>query len=261
MKYYTIIFLFLSPITRSQTILFDSFGSPGDGNAELVGRTPDTTPGPNWTGAQFNWDTVNGTALYNGSFNAMAGVTLSNNYFQINPGMYELSLDLTLSGVGTNTSWIAIGFSETINTSSNRGYYQANSTNEGDPWLFLRENGDAEVRVGGSTTIGTSSGNNVIGSNLLLTLDSTQPSWVVTAAVDGVAIDLNGGSAGTAYEFSTTNPINVKSVGIGSASGISGNNTLDNFKLTLAPIPELSSLLLFLIPGLMLLFLRRKNIC
>ncbi|MDF3130255.1 PEP-CTERM sorting domain-containing protein [Kiritimatiellaeota bacterium B1221] len=237
----------------AEVLVSDSF--EGAGTSSLNGYTPDT--GATWVayspGVDQGWKVSGGNA-YMGSAsinNGMGGVELGANYFSNNPNVYTLEATLTISS--TDTNWYGIGFSQTAVTGSS-GYYAGGGT-EGRPWIFLRGNGEANVRAGGATGTNLSkvTGNSTTNATLKLVLDTSVANWTVDGYINGTQMDLNGGSAGMTFAYSS-NPSNIGNVGMSASANVVGQ--VHDF--TLSVIPEPSTFLLFSL-GLFLLVCRGKR--
>lgn len=235
-------------------IVSDSFGTAGDPSSGLNGRTADS--GQTWI-ANSDWTTFNGNAEYDGTNgNGMAGITLGANYFDNNPGIYQL--DATVTITTTTAAWIAIGFSDAVGTASGNGFFQ-NSSFAGEPWMLLRGDGGALVRSAsgsGSDLVSASDGTfNTTNSTLRFVYDTSLPSWTIDAYIDGTQLDLNGASAGNTFTYGT-NPIGIGSVALTGNTNVTG--MVHDFSLTM--IPEPSSLLLVAAAlGALCLFQRRRG--
>ncbi len=235
-------FLFPAGIASASILVSDSFS--GSGTSDLNGYTPDT--GANWVayspGVDNGWKVSGGNA-YLGSAttsNGMGGVALGASYFSSNPNVYTLEATLSLSN--TDTDWVGIGFSQNSSTSTN-GYYSGGGT-EGRPWMFLRGNGEANVRAGGATGTNLSkvTGNSTTNATLKLVLDTSVTQWTVDGFINGTQMDLNGGSAGMTYAYSS-NPTTIGNVGLSASAGVDG--LVHDFSLSVIPEPSTLWLLVF----------------
>lgn len=230
------------------TLISDTFGTSG----ALNGSTPDTT-----TNAA-SWIALTGTngATSNGSVLSLpTGTTQTNvldlgsNYFSSNPGVYTLSMDLTLPS-GSTTNWVGLGFvtnPQTAGTLSAGGAVTGinpdGGNNGGSPWMFLRQNGALNVYRGpgtGSNVLSAATGTFASGSTytLKLVLDTSQTNWTLDSFVGSTQLDLNGASVGNTAIFSA-NPDAIRYVGFSTAGGSFGTVTIDNFTLSVvSTIPE-----------------------
>jgi hypothetical protein len=169
-----------------------------------------------------------------------ASIDLGAGFFANNPGVYDLSLDITQPTVATPAqSWIAVGFAAGTGGATwdvGQNHVGAN----GAPWLISRLNGQ-EVVFGGPGTgnqrLATAVGAVATGvaHTFTLQLDTTAAAWRLNAFLDGVQQDLNGASAGNTYTYAT-NPA-ARYLAISTGTNVTGsesvaNGTIDNFVLT-----------------------------
>ena len=228
------------------TLISDNFNDIASGG-NLNGRTPQTTV----NGAKWGATTVDflgnggGGLAADVSQSKAAFIDLGSNFFANNPGVYDLSMDLTVPTL-TNPaqSWIALGFAQGQNggvwTDVSQNHVGAN----GAPWLLWRMNGQEVIFSGPSNfnillspTVATGTSH-----TFTIELDTTGANWAVNAFLDGAQQDLNGGAAGNSYTY-TTNPTSrfvAMSTGVNQAAGTNiGTGTVDNFILTgPTPVPE-----------------------
>ncbi|WP_269542024.1 PEP-CTERM sorting domain-containing protein [Cerasicoccus fimbriatus] len=225
-------------------LVFDDFGT--DVTGALNGRTP--TTGPNdWVGYSgspgYGWQITDGAAGYGSlsSLNGMAGIELGANYFDTNPGIYELTVHYTLNST-VGTTWIGFGFAENFPTSSNSGLYQT-GTSEGQPWAFMRNNGEINVRAGGaaSSDLISQGGFDVTDFEYKLVLDTTVAQWTVDAFYNDTQLDLNGGAIGSTYTYTSGNPTSIGWVGVSASNNVSG--TIQSITLEQVPEPQTYALL------------------
>ncbi|MGE9291598.1 MAG: PEP-CTERM sorting domain-containing protein [Puniceicoccales bacterium] len=247
----------LSSSLIADVLIYDDFGLPSDPNSNLDGRTPVT--GPNdWygysAGSDVGWKVYGGEALLGDlSKNGMAGISMGDDYFSTNPAVYSLSANLSMTP-STGESWYAIGFNEEFSTSSNTGFYNPDEV-EGQPWLFVRNNGEVQVRYDEDNYMYSGSGFDVSDMNLELILDTSVAQWTVDAYIDGVQLDLNGAAAGSTYTYST-NPSSIGSVGLSGTAGVVG--TIQDFTLQTVPEPQAFALL-FGLGALCVVVTRRRR--
>lgn len=241
MKHQILLFssLISAHLAMANIIVEDTFA--GDG--ALNGRVADV--GGTWA-ANGHWTTTGGNAVFSNDENGMAGISLAPSYFANNPGVYELSATFTITSVGTE--WLAIGFSEDINTNDTRGFFNIDGTNGlnsgGRPWFLLRGNEGALIRTGptDSAELDESfTGFDTTDSVLRLLLDTSVPNWTIDAFIDETQLDLNGASIGSTFTFST-NPTSIHSVGLTANANVIGS--VSNFSLTLVPEASTFGLLL-----------------
>jgi len=229
------------------TLVSDNFNDVASG-AGLSGRTPQTTV----NGAKWGATTV--TFLGNGSGGLSADVSqnktayldLGANFFANNPGVYDLSLDMSLPTVTSpSQSWVAIGFAQGL-TGGGWDVGQNFVNTNGAPWVLWRMNGQEIVFAGPANTnqlLTLNDATTATGTsrNFKIELDTTGAAWRVNAFLDGVQQDLNGAAAGNSYTY-TSNPTSryiAMSTGLNTAAGTNGIGTVDNFLLTgPTPVPE-----------------------
>lgn len=229
-------------------LIADNFDDVASG-ASLAGRVPASTlNGAAWIAPATNL-TGNGTGglSANSANGNTAGLNLGAGFFTANPGVYELSVDITQpSSSPSDQSWLGFGFAQGTSasnfTSLNTGDNLVNS--RGAPWLLHRLNG-AEIVFAGpgntNTALSLPSGSVSTGvtHNFRLVLDTTGAQWTVNGFLDGVQQDLNGAAAGSTYTYAA-NPTDTHFVAIG--TGLNGTGTvgtIDNFSFSgPVPVPE-----------------------
>ncbi|GHC07876.1 PEP-CTERM sorting domain-containing protein [Cerasicoccus arenae] len=218
-------------------IVFDDFGSAA-GSSDLPGRTPVVTPGNNWTGytsgSNVGWKVIDGDAVFGTSstVNGMAGIELGSDYFVNNPAIYSLKSTISMTPDGGSDLWYGIGYSNFISTGQNRGFYAVGEANEGKPWMFMRQNGELNVRVAGATTVYSDTGYDVSNFEIELVLDTSVANWTVDAYINGAQLDLNGVSIGMSYTY-VNNPT-LAAIGLSAPDGVVGSVE----SITLQTIPE-----------------------
>lgn len=249
---------------KAATLISDNFNSGTSGDV-LNATTPSTTVG----GAAWTARTASDSApVFNGSggvsvpqdtFSSTSFIHLGSShtdYFSINPGVYTLSMDVTLPTGGTSSNvYIDLGFTTE--------YPSTSAVLTGNPMIRLRQDGRALVYegVGATNNLYTSAaGAYAAGStfNLKLVLDTSVAAWTLDAFVGATQLDLNGGAAGNTFAF-TTNPTTLNGVGFGTygnQAGV-GDATVDNFQLSV--VPEPSSALLLGIGATVLGLIRRRR--
>ncbi len=227
----------------AEVIFFDDFGT-ASGTSDLQGRTPVTTPGNDWLAYNSNssnrWRINDGEAQLVGTQNAMAGILLDADYFSTNSGVYSLKSTMTMTSNNSSTLWYGIGYSNFISQGQERGFYQTDQANQGMPWMFMRENGELDVRVAGATSVFSATGYDVSNFEMELVLDTTVTNWTVDAYFNGTQLDLNGVSIGNSYTYST-NPT-LSSVGLSAVDGVVGS--VQSITLQTVPEPETYALIL-----------------
>ena len=217
------LFTFLSAEQAlAQTIIYqDDFS--GSSSANLHDTTPDTTTGGNkWladTDPLRDWkadgsiDNGGGSAAYNGyaflPFTPEAGK------------VYTLSIDMNV----TPSSWFALGFMSTNNTTS--GGFYLESTGDGSPWMLLRGDGTAGKSFAGPSTGGGADLPSRDGNTVSIVLDTTGTDWVAT---------FNNGSESNSVTYTGLDiSDDINYVGFGRQTTATGS--VDNFSLTTPPPP------------------------
>jgi hypothetical protein len=229
---------------QANTVLIhDTFSSAT--STALNGSTPTVTVnGAKWvapTSLTYN----SGTLTIPASTTAESStIDLGSGYFSSHPGVYTLSMTLTIP-TGTSTSWVGLGFFSTNATGSNP------NAQSSSPMIMLRQNGGSIVYAnsanGGTavTAASTSITNSGTAVTLTLVLDTSKTNWTFDAYIGSTQIDLNGSSTGSTYTYST-NPTSIEYVGLGSSIGSSAfAATISDFSLvTSVPEPKICALLL-----------------
>jgi hypothetical protein len=241
-------------------IISETFGSSGDSTANLNNRPNPATTWTAYSGAvNTGWKTEAGQAFYGtaGSLSGNAGINLGTNYFEANPAIYELSVDVTMTGGG---GLFGFGFSEDNSTNTNQNLFSVGEPTEGLPWMLLRGDGRLTVRSAGVTDIEPESAvgaYSVNGVNLRLVLDTTgATNWTIDAFHETSHIDLNlADTLSNTYTFNKADSAGIASIGF--LASPSATLVMDNVTLTV--IPEPSSMVLLLIGAGSLLILRRRN--
>lgn len=229
-----------SAISQGAVVLVsESFGDLGLGPLNGTQADINTINTNGWVGnATFIGNGADGLSVpIEGS--RSVSLDMGANYFATNPGIYVLSLDISLPTV-SSSSWVGFGFAEKVNSADNL------VGNNGAPWMLFRLNGQVNVYAGkvgtnlvqiGSTTATTA--NSV--HTFRLELDTSKAQWSLNAWVDSTQLDLNGSSAGASYTYTTNpNPTDIRHLQIATSLNQGqpgGTATVDNFKLT-ATVPE-----------------------
>lgn len=195
----------------------------------------------------------------NSSAGTNIGATIdmgSAGYFASNPGVYTVSMDVFFPSGTSGNAVYGIGFGATASVNGGESY--ANAGYFGEPWIFLRANGQAQVRSNGNNLLASEATGFTNGTiyNLRLVLDTSLTAWTLDAFVGNTQLDLNGATAGSTYAY-LTNPTGIRNVGI-AATQTGGVGTLDNFQLT-GPIPEPSSAVLSSLGLLAFCFSRKRR--
>jgi hypothetical protein len=224
----TALLLTLAPVALNAqvtTIYSDTFS----GSATLLNGATTTSGGGTWSANSFvNQDgSLIGGSITGGAF---LPVTLAVN------NIYTLSMDIALTGTAASTKYIMMGFADqgtvTGPGTSNAAGRHNNATMNGYPVLALV--------TGSSLLQGTELYNSVVAStaftdfanvhNYKLVLDTTGDGSTFTASyyVDNVAF-------GTSLLMDYANLSSIGGVGF---SGRTTTGTVDNFLLTVQPVPE-----------------------
>ncbi len=253
-----------APPSQAATLIEDNFDNLATG-AYLNGRIP----GISLAGGAWKSNTTDATTRFRGNGSGGLTVTIGTartvsidlgaNYFTTNPGVYDLSVDMTFPSVSSE-SWIALGFSSiaTVNADAS-----ANSNTSG-PWFVYRLNGQIEVFAGQNNTNSlTNTGANPTLSatpntlhSLTIRLDTSAPQWAFQILLDGNAVDL-GSTGNTTYTYSPGNNPALRHLVLSTGGGsTSSTATLDNFSFVSVPEPGVT--FLTGLSALTLLFNRRR---
>lgn len=228
------------------TLISDNFNDLASGGS-LNGRTPQTTMnGAKWTATTVDFlGNGSGGLAVDVSQSKAAILDLGSNFFANNPGVYDLSLDVTVPTL-TNpaASWVAVGFAQGTGGGVWTDVGQNHVGGNGAPWVLWRMNGQ-EVVFGGPSNAPTLLTTNVAtgtSHTFTMELDTTGANWTVSGFLDGVQQDLNGAAAGNSVTYATnpTSRFIAMSTGVNQAAGTNiGTGTVDNFMLTgPTPVPE-----------------------
>lgn len=248
-------------------ILFsDNFDDVVSG-ASLAGRTPVASfNGATWVGPATNLTgDGSGGILGDASGGSTAALNLGAGYLTDNPGIYEISVDITMpAGASTAASWLGLGFAQGTTSSTFTAITTTDNlvTNNGAPWLLQRRNGAEIVFAGPANTnqalsLASGSVSTGVAHTFRLVLDTSVPQWTANGFLDGVQQDLNGASAGNTYTYSA-NPVNTHFVAFGTGfNTASATGTFDNFLVT-GPVPEPGSAALALIGAAIFTARRRR---
>jgi hypothetical protein len=170
-----------------------------------------------------------------------ASIDFGANYLSNNPGIYDISADLTQPSGGTGSSWIAVGLELANDVGQNF------VVDKGAPWVLYRYNGQVVVFGGpaNAPTLVTTTATTGTAHSFKLELDTTGAAWTLNGFLDGAPMDLNGAAAGETYTY-TSNPVGAHYVGL--STGLNGAGaiaTADNVQLA-GPLPEPSGALVML---------------
>lgn len=229
----------LAASASATTIIYDDFGVLTDPSSNLPGRTPDIGPN-NWVGytdgAEQGWKVGEGVAYYGSasSDNGMAGIDLGDGYFANNPAIYSLKANIQMPDA--TSGWYAIGFSSNIATGNSNGYYQSGSDHEGEPWMFVRNTGQVNVRSTATSSVYSAFPSiDVDNFEIELVLDTSVTNWTVAAYVNGNQLDLDPGSSSMLFTYNS-NRTDIRYVGLNATSGTAGQ--VSSFTLTSVPEPQ-----------------------
>jgi len=219
-------FLLAAAPCFAATLFRDGFSTSGT----LAGHLPDTTGTTTWGG---NTGFISNGSVINyapgGTFGAgMASIDLGSGYFTANPGIYELSLRINYAANASPSTGVwGVGFSTGTSATNANSLASGGGGVLGQPWVFLRENGEAAFRNNSnSTNIATTTVTAVGNSHvLMIRLDTTTALWTFSVFMDG-------NQFGTTQTY-TSNPA-LRYIAITSTT-LQG--TADDFLFT-GPIPE-----------------------
>lgn len=192
-----IVLLSLSGIlpAHSETLIFDDFRQGGDIN----GQPPkvNRTRGAWVSGKGDRCVASNGHSVsVNTAYSQLAVVETGVDFFKLNPGIYELRMDVTFPAQNSDGAmWVGLGFNNEKNAAV--CFNAPNNPGGGSPWMLLRANGSCVVFAGRGTTspLATSSANSVAGqaNKLALVLDTREEAWTLKAYVNDVQIPIGKG--------------------------------------------------------------------
>jgi hypothetical protein len=237
-------------------LLSDDFNTVVSG-ANINGRTPNVN-----NVNSNNWVASTATFLGNGSGGLSATATsttpgrsasidLGADYLANNPGIYEMSLTIT-QPTSTALSWLGFGFSQGNDVAQNL------VGNNGNPWMLFRLNGSVNVYGGAGVSNQLTNGGSTVPNPATVTaprdvpnvftllLDTSVPNWTLNASINGVPVDVNGSDPGLAYTFVTNPTLSRYATFSAGYNTAAGTGTIDNFSLSVTPIPEPSSVALAL---------------
>jgi hypothetical protein len=241
---------------RADTIIFDNFNDVPN-MSPIGGRTPTVDNGHTWVApmSTFVGNNLGGLSA-NTKTATTASIDLGMNFLSSNPGLYDLSLDMTQATGGSSTttdlSWVAVGFAQNNDAGINL------VTDKGAPWMLYRYDGDVNVYAGpgisGSPSPlviihGVTTG---VVHNFKLELDTTKAHWTLNAFVDGTSLDLNGVGAGDTFTYGS-NPIDSHFVAMGTGVNQNGGTaTVDNFQFVkVTPLPSAAGMAVVGFAGLL----------
>ena len=241
--------------STAATLIQDDFS--GTAGSDLIGTLPETGPG-SWAGnTGFDFATGGGVTNNNTSSGGIsATLDMGAAYFSSNPGIYEMTASVFFPAATAGTSVIGIGFAATRSAGISGSF--ADSGTFGEPWMFLRANGQVQVRSGATTYFSAATPTFASGSShiLKLVLNTTGSNWTLDAYVNSTQLDLNAGAGSTLTYGAGASPIAIRYAGI-TATQNTGIGTISNFQLT-GTIPEPSSAALSSL-GLLALCVSRKR--
>ncbi len=231
----------LASTALATDIYSDSF--PGSSSSPLNGTSPATdSTGAIWNAFLWNAD---------GSINIPNNSGSCNAYLPFMPtsgNIYTLTLGINAT---SGSGWIGLSFLSSGTGLTGGGgvaLYQ-----NAEPWTADWVSGNPNAAISTSTGPGTNGVNNwdypyqgTGVQNLQMVLDTSGMNWTVQFSD-------NGTNLGSLYTY-TTNPV-IGDVGFG-ASAASGQ--VSNFSLTSSPVPEPTSVGLFALGCLGMMFISRK---
>jgi len=221
---------------HSETLISDDFRQAGDINGRLP-KVP-LSRGVWVSGKGDRGIASNGHSVsINTAYPQLAVMDTGADFFKLNPGIYELSINVTFPAQNSDgATWVGLGFNNGKATSA--CFNAPNNPNGGSPWMLLRSNGSCMVFAGRGTNtpLGTSSSNSSSGqaSKLTLVLDTREEAWTVKAYVNDVQIPLGKGGKPT---FSFTDNPEIRYIGFSANPGGATDNAseivanLSNFRL------------------------------
>ena len=253
------------PSAFSAILIEDTFTRTEGGTQNLNGDLPttDNIGSLAWVGrnagSYAKTSDTSGVLTMVTGYNYAAYFGLGSTYFDDNPDVYSLSMDV---GFESGSSIASFGLGFTVTPNVNQGM-MAPYAQGGQPWIRLEQDGGLDVFMGPGTTNPVYSGSGYTSGttyNLELVLDTTQTNWTVAAFVDGVQLDLDSGSASLLATFAT-NPSGLSAPTI-ATFGDSGNAVAtiigDNFNFSTIPEPTTCALFLGAV-ALMGVHLRRRR--
>ncbi|QDU56941.1 autotransporter-associated beta strand repeat-containing protein [Aeoliella mucimassa] len=180
--------VWLSPTIHAVTIYQDDFS--GDGTSSLNGAIPDVAPGAE------TW--ASGSHLLNNGVQDGAGRFTSLLPFtpQQGAGLYTLSADFSVTG--TNNSWLAMGFAESLAPSGaglEERWLDGSNNSRPSLWALMRTAGTDGADqsflgyAGGNHTFGGENAPTSSATSLVITIDTTNPDWEVTWDFNGDGVD------------------------------------------------------------------------
>lgn len=261
----TVVLALAVQTATAQTIIYqETFG--GNSSTDLNGTSPDVasgyaggTAGATWqAGGNWNTDGVYSYDLTPGGYSGGCALLP----FTPQAGfIYTLSIDNPVIYTGGNkTAWNGIGFTSATPSDWTDSAATAASTSEWpNPvyWGLLRYGQPSpDASFSGPSTSGGQNSTTVAAGHLAITLDTSAADWTVTWSFD------NGASTRTETILAANIPT-INYVGIdGSASSSWGGHagqTVDNFLLTAAAVPEPSVFAMLCFGALALVARRRRN--
>lgn len=221
---------------HSETLISDDFRQSGDINGRLPKVNLNRCA---WVSGKGDCSvTSNGHSVsVNTAHAQLAVVDTGVDFFKLNPGIYELSVNVTFPAQNSDgATWVGLGFNNGKTPSA--CFNAPNNPNGGSPWMLLRSNGSCLVFAGRGTNtpLGTSSTTSSSGqaSKLTLVLDTREEAWTVKAYVNDVQIPL--GKGGQKPFFFVDHP-EIRFIGFSANPGGASDNasevfaSLSNFRL------------------------------
>ncbi|MGE9268634.1 MAG: hypothetical protein ACQKBY_11095 [Verrucomicrobiales bacterium] len=137
-------------------------------------------------------------------------------YFVSNPGVYQISMDVTTPVGGTGDSWFGIGFT------SAQVDNEALNVLGASPWLLYRNTGDVIAFAGpGANYSYTTTASQGATHNFVIQLDTSGSQWLATAFIDGAQLDMNIGNTSSEEFPYGTNPESIRYIGF--STGLNGD--------------------------------------
>ncbi len=226
----------LAAPTNAGIIYQDDFS--GDGLSSLNGAAPDVTPSGTETWASGQHLLNNGVQDGAGLFTALLPFTP-----QAGAGLYTFSADFSVAG----SSWLAMGFTTQLanGSASLDGRWLAGSTDSHPAlWALMNPSGSAQSFLGYANnppgqTNGPASHTPAGGNHgLVITIDTTNPDWLVTWDFNGDGVDR------TATVLAANVPA-IQYLGF-STNAANGTSHITSLTLEGPDVPEPSTMILLL---------------
>jgi hypothetical protein len=237
---------------RATVLIQDNFNSLSSGTS-LNGTSPsiNNVNSNKWAASTSDASSFvgNGSGALNVNTNdaaVSASISLGASYFTANPGIYNLSLDVTEpAGGNANSAWVAVGFAAAGSTGGNF------IGNTGAPWVLYRDSGSVVGFAGptNTNTLSTVSVSNAATHTIDVQLNTLATNWTAAMFIDGV-------QEGSTFTY-TTNPSDQYIAISESQNGTGQIVPVDNFTFSTSTVPEPTSLSLIGAASMLLLTRRR----